>query len=149
MKVLVKLCLVLSVLVACSSWACSYDGQFNNPFTESYPGSLDVVIATQKALANNQIERPDRLDGLPGMQRVTWWLKLFVKNNREVLPDEGYIYLVDSHLWSKFTKAGKLEIHAPAPDDQHHVLVVSEYALSNLVSDHISYDRSKQLGIIE
>ncbi|MCG6359983.1 hypothetical protein K6U58_15565 [Vibrio fluvialis] len=32
------------------SWACSYDGQFSNPFAESYPGALDVAMATQDAL---------------------------------------------------------------------------------------------------
>ncbi len=149
MKVLTQILLILSVLGASPSWACSYDGQFINPFTESYPGSLDVVIATQKALANNQIVKPKNVEGAQGLQRAVWWLKLFVKNNQEVLPEEGYIYLADSHLWSKFTKMGKVEVHALAPQDNKHVLVISEYALSNLISKNISYEQSQQLGLVE
>ncbi|MDB1125594.1 hypothetical protein [Vibrio algarum] len=108
-----------------------------------------MVIATQKALADNQITKPKRVDGAQGLQRAAWWLKIFVKKNKEVLPEEGYIYLADSHLWSKFTKAGKVEIHSLAPKNQDHVLVISEYALSNLISDKISYVQSEQLGLIE
>ncbi|MCG6414401.1 hypothetical protein K6U63_12170, partial [Vibrio fluvialis] len=52
------------------SWACSYDGQFSNPFAESYPGALDVAMATQDALNTQTISVPTKLEGEKGLRRT-------------------------------------------------------------------------------
>lgn len=130
------------------SWACSYDGQFSNPFTESYPGSLDIAIATQEAIKQQQVQRPDSLTGTPGLQRASWWLNLMVKQYPNLSPN-SYIYLVDSQLWSKYEASGKLSIHVNPPDDGAHVLLVSEAALYNLVNHKLPLETAIELGVVK
>ncbi|WP_238322307.1 hypothetical protein [Vibrio mexicanus] len=67
------------ILMSSPSWACSYDGQFSNPFTESYPGALDVAIATQKAIRTSAISKPSELTGSKGLRRASWWISLMVE----------------------------------------------------------------------
>ena len=148
MKVLKSTLIAFLIIGATPSWACSYEGQVVNPFTESYPGSLDVVIATQKAVLNQHINKPEVLEGPQGLQRAVWWLKLFVKQNKQYLPQNGYIYLADSHLWSSFSESGELKVHSLMPENNERVLVTSEFALSNVISEKISYQQSQQLGMI-
>ncbi|MCG6401183.1 hypothetical protein [Vibrio fluvialis] len=76
------------------SWACSYDGQFSNPFAESYPGALDVAMATQDALNTQTISVPTKLEGEKGLRRVTWWLHLLVSQKKlRLLLQNPSIYL--------------------------------------------------------
>lgn len=141
------LILMLSALGTAPTWACSYDGQFNNPFTESYPGSLDVVIATQNAVTDDKILRPELVKGAAGLQRSVWWLKLFVQTHQDDLPDNVNIYLADSHLWSRVSERSKLETHTSAPEISGNVLVISEAALSNVIAKKITLEESLGMGI--
>ncbi|ELR67884.1 hypothetical protein C942_00192 [Photobacterium marinum] len=129
------------------SWACSYDGQFNNPFSESYPGSLDIAIATQQAIRAQSIERPQSLEGQKGLRRASWWLNLMVGLYPE-LPSDTYIYLVDSKLWSKYQSDKKLSVHVDAPDAGAQILLISEAALHNLVIKKITFNTAIELGLI-
>jgi len=129
--------------------ACSYDGQFNNPFTESFPGSLDIAMATQSALEDNQLNKVDKLDGTQGLRRVSWWLKLMAEQHADELESVAYIYLVDSHLWSKVNKGSQIEVHTvPESDNPSSVMLLSEAALYALVHNRIDFDSASQLGII-
>ena len=105
----------IAVLLSFSLWgaslplqACSYDGQFNNPFKESFPGALDIAIATQEAVSEKQLEHLQLLDGAQGLRRVSWWLTLMAKQNTTALESVSYIYLVDSHLWSKVSEGQRV-----------------------------------------
>ncbi|MGF1752754.1 hypothetical protein L4C33_04055 [Vibrio makurazakiensis] len=130
--------------------ACSYDGQFNNPFTESFPGSLDVAIATQSALEGNQLNQIEKLDGNKGLRRASWWLKLMVEQHADEFESVSYIYLVDSHLWSKVNQGNQIEIHStpPKPNNQSTVMLLSEAALYALVNDKTDFENAARLGIV-
>ncbi|MGF1691094.1 hypothetical protein [Photobacterium kagoshimensis] len=142
------LLLILSLLGASSAaWACSYDGQFNNPFAESYPGSLSIALATQRAISQQQITQTDKLEGQQGLRRASWWLQLFVKQIT-LLPNEVHIYLVDSQLWSKYQVGTPLKIHSDPPPNGEVVLMLSESALDNLVSKNISITQAMRMGLV-
>lgn len=130
--------------------ACSYDGQFNNPFKESYPGALDIAIATQDALSDESLEHIKVLEGAQGLRRASWWLTLMTKHNANDLESVSYIYLVDSHLWSKVSNGDQIEIHVPPnSDDASSVLLLSEAALQALVSQKVDLQSAIELGIAQ
>ncbi|WP_337917036.1 hypothetical protein [Vibrio cholerae] len=127
--------------------ACSYDGQFNNPFAESYPGSLDVALATREAIISKKINRPQKLSGVQGFARAQWWLSLLNRKWPAELDEISYIYLVDSQLWSQ-RQSGQFKIHVPAPDETQRVLLLSETALAALVENEISFEQANAMKII-
>lgn len=127
--------------------ACSYDGQFNNPFAESYPGSLDVALATREAIISKKINRPQKLSGVQGLARAQWWLNLLHRKWPAELDEVSYIYLVDSQLWSQ-RQSGQLKIHVPAPDDTQSVLLLSEAALAALIGNEINFEQANAMKII-
>ncbi|MGF1728903.1 hypothetical protein [Photobacterium kasasachensis] len=130
--------------------ACSYDGQFNNPFTESFPGSLDVAIATQEALEHRRLEAIEELEGQRGLRRASWWLKLMVKQHNNELESVAYIYLVDSHLWSRMTSDSSVDIHSsPTSRNQASVLLLSEATLSALIQNKVDFKSAIALGIMK
>ncbi|TFH90433.1 hypothetical protein [Vibrio ouci] len=144
------ICLLVAAFSAMASpisWACSYDGQFTNPFSESYPGSLDVAIATQQAIRGQLIEAPQRLKGGQGLRRASWWLNLMVERNPN-LPSGTYIYLVDSQLWSQYQPDQRLAIHVDAPNSAENVLLISEAALSSVISEKITLNKARDLGVV-
>ncbi|ANU36168.1 hypothetical protein VSVS05_01041 [Vibrio scophthalmi] len=127
--------------------ACSYDGQFINPFSESVPGSLDVAFATSSALNSQQLKRVETLNGQQGLRRASWWLQLMVKQHSDSLEAVQYIYLTDSHLWSRIEQGEKIEVHTSPADDAESVLLLSEAALFALVSDQLDMKTALNLGI--
>ncbi|NAW82157.1 hypothetical protein CAG69_08915 [Vibrio sp. V43_P6S15P86] len=147
MKLMLACITVLYLLASPFSWACSYDGQFSNPFAESYPGSLSVAIATQEALDSKSIVLPSQLDGGKGLRRVSWWLQLFTSRHSGSLKGLN-IYLIDSQLWSKLDNEGKLIIHTNAPSDRQKVLLLTETTLHNLVSEKLTLHEAKYLGLV-
>ncbi|CAM2861489.1 hypothetical protein [Vibrio rarus] len=143
------LSLVTVIGASLPAQACSYDGQFNNPFTESFPGSLDIAIATQHAIDNNHLTKIDKLEGKQGLRRTSWWLQLMAEQHADALESVAYIYLVDIHLWSKVNPGKPMEIHAtPQVENTTSVLLLSEAALYALVYNSVDFDRATQLGII-
>ncbi|MGC9404496.1 hypothetical protein [Vibrio genomosp. F10] len=146
----VLLSMVMSLGTSLPVQACSYDGQFNNPFTESFPGSLDIAIATQNALEENHVKQVDALDGKQGLRRVSWWLKLMAKQHSSALESVSYIYLVDSHLWSKVTQGNQLDIHSsPTSQAKLSVMLLSEAALNALIEDDLDLQGAIDLGIVQ
>ncbi|MGF1718544.1 hypothetical protein L4D20_00700 [Vibrio kyushuensis] len=130
--------------------ACSYDGQFNNPFTESFPGSLDIAIATQEALEHNHLQRIEALEGKQGLKRASWWLTLMAKDQKVDLESVTYIYLVDSHLWTKVTNGNRVEVHAtPSSATPSSVMLLSEAALQALVQDKVDLQTAVDLGVVQ
>ncbi|ELH0894952.1 hypothetical protein Q2Y23_002747 [Vibrio fluvialis] len=129
------------------SWACSYDGQFSNPFAESYPGALDVAMATQEALNTQTISVPTKLEGEKGLRRATWWLHLLVSQNSDALMD-SYIYLVDSQLWAHYDANSKLTVHSLPPEANQKVMQLTEIALHNIVSKKLSLKHAEKLGLV-
>lgn len=131
------------------SQACSYDGQFNNPFAESYPGSIDVAIATYDALDSQRFSAVSPLTGTPGLQRASWWLKLMADRHSAQLESVSYIYLVDSHLWSKLETDQSIKVHlAPSDAKPTSVLLLSEAALNALIQKQMDFAQALELGVI-
>lgn len=141
------LALVASLTASSLTWACSYDGQFSNPFTQSYPGSIEVAIATQHAVLGRQLANPEALPGNQGLRRVTWWLQL-IADQEPTLPEKAYIYLVDSHLWSQVTANSSIDIHVPEPTAAGQVFLMSEAALQAVVTNKLSLREAQALGVI-
>lgn len=126
---------------------CSYDGQFSNPFSESYPGALDVAIATQKAIRADAILKPSSLDGKKGLRRASWWINLLVERYPDQL-NGSYIYLVDSQLWSKYNVGTRVTIHVQAPGSAESVVLLSEATLNSLVNHNITLSKAIELGLV-
>lgn len=129
--------------------ACSYDGQPSNPFTESFPGALDIAFATSDALETKQIDVVDELEGTQGLVRVSWWLKLMLDQHANELESVSYIYLIDSHLWSQVDE-GAVNVHSsPVLGERVSILMLSEAALYALVHGKVDLAQALELGIVQ
>lgn len=142
------LLILVSLATSLPARACSYEGQFNNPFTESFPGSLDVAIATQQAIEDGLTPAPS-LQGQQGLRQASWWLKLLAKQWKSELGSETFVYLVDSHLWSEYKADYGMTVHTQAANTDQKVLLISEAALYHLVAKELSFTRAQQLGIAQ
>lgn len=150
MKKYVRTAITSSVIALASpvTWACSYDGLFTNPFSESYPGALDVSIATQLAIRSKSMQPLRSIEGQAGLRRAIWWLNLMTRNNLD-LPKGAYVYVVDRQLWSRISETGNsIEVHVSPPTDIVKVLQISEAALHNLISNQITIGRAHELGVL-
>lgn len=137
--------------VSLTAQACTYDGQFSNPFQESYPGALDVAIATYEAMGSEKIAGVTSLKGAPGLRRASWWLKLMGDKYANQLESISYIYLIDSHLWSKVDGNQSINVHS-GPNSEltsHSVLLLSEAALQALIQGQLSFDQALRLGVVQ
>ena len=143
-------CIASGVIALASptGWACSYDGLFTNPFSESYPGALDVSIATQLAVRSQSMQPLEAIDGEAGLRRASWWLNLMAKAHPD-LPKGSYVYVVDRQLWSRISETdNSIEVHVSPPTDNVKVLQISEAALHNLISNQITFDQARELGVL-
>ncbi|PFG56301.1 hypothetical protein ATG66_2630 [Vibrio sp. ES.051] len=143
-------CIASGIIASASptSWACSYDGLFTNPFSESYPGALDVSIATQLAVRSQSMQPLEIIDGEAGLRRASWWLNLMTKAHPD-LPKGSYVYVVDRQLWSRISETdNSIEVHVSPPTDNVKVLQISEAALHNLISNQITFDQARELGVL-
>ncbi|WP_159651053.1 hypothetical protein [Vibrio atypicus] len=130
--------------------ACTYDGQFRNPFSESYPGALDVAIATYEALDNHEIKTISTLEGTQGLRRASWWLQVLTEKHSNKIKPVSYVYLIDSHLWSQIDEEKRIAVHsAPVSDASHSVILLSEAALSALIHEQVSFEQAIDLGIVQ
>ncbi|TOE84726.1 hypothetical protein CGJ34_08235 [Vibrio parahaemolyticus] len=143
-------CIASGVIALASptSWACSYDGLFANPFSESYPGALDVSIATQLAIRSQSMKPLELIEGEAGLRRASWWLNLMLKKNPD-LPKGAYIYVVDRQLWSRISKTdNSIEVHVSPPSNSEQILQISEAALQSLIANQITIDQARELGVL-
>ncbi|EGQ7739681.1 hypothetical protein [Vibrio parahaemolyticus] len=144
-------CIASGVIALASptSWACSYDGLFANPFSESYPGALDVSIATQLAIRSQSMKPLELIEGEAGLRRASWWLNLMVKANPD-LSAGSYVYVVDRQLWSRISESDhSIEVHVSPTTESAQVLQISEAALHNLISEQITIDQARELGVVK
>ncbi|AVF62420.1 MULTISPECIES: hypothetical protein [Vibrio harveyi group] len=144
-------CIASGVIALASptSWACSYDGLFANPFSESYPGALDVSIATQLAIRSQSMKPLELIEGEAGLRRANWWLNLMVKANPD-LAAGSYVYVVDRQLWSRISESDhSIEVHVSPTTESAQVLQISEAALHNLISEQITIDQARELGVVK
>ncbi|MBV1841298.1 hypothetical protein [Photobacterium ganghwense] len=150
MKTLTAVLTIALLSGAGQTLACSYDGQMNNPFTQSYPGSLNIALATRAAIENGTLTPPESLRGQPGLRRASWWLNLLARELSEHYSADIYVYLVDSHLWSRVSPDLRHpQIHSdPAPTGSQ-VLLLSEATLYELVNNRLSLSQAVDIGIAQ
>ena len=138
---------VCSLSTSPISWACSYDGQFANPFSESYPGALDVALATQQALNAKTIPKLSKLEGEEGLRRASGWLQLLTEAYSTELKG-AYIYIVDNQLWSKMDSSDNLIIHSQPPESNETAFLLTEVTLHSIVSKQLSWKEAEKLGLV-
>ena len=54
--------------------ACGYDAIYPNPFEQSWPGSLDVAMATAAAISDRKLDPVPKITGPDGFSRSYQWL---------------------------------------------------------------------------
>lgn len=149
MPKLIRVVIIYFTLSVGPVWACTFDGVFNNPFVESYAGAFDVALATHNEVQKRTMIKPDKLDGQAGLRRASWLLTLFIQNQSRELTVGSYIYLVDRRLWSKIETDMKLMIHVDQPETSAPVLLMSEAALLNIVSNTIEFQSALDVGVVK
>ncbi len=134
-----------------SALACGYDGQYNNPFVQAYPGSLTLAMNTQRAIQEGTLVPLPVLSGQAGLGRVTVWLwQLRSKLDQAQLADSFSIYLIDSALWTRFEAAGgKVLVQSHrVPGDGEPVLLTSEATLAAMLRGEMSLAQARQHGLL-
>lgn len=74
---------------------------------------------------------------------------MFIQNQRRELTVGSYIYLVDRRLLSKIDTDMKLMIHVDQPETSAPVLLISEAALLNIVSNTIEFQSALDVGVVK
>lgn len=131
--------------------ACGYDAIYPNPFEQSWPGSLDIAIATATAVSSQDLAPVTKMVGPDGFNRSYQWLnQLKGVLKQDVLPGNVSILLVDSGLWSRVR--GKevllLQTHTKGPAKRDRVVLTSEAGIQALLSGQLSVAQAKQLGLL-
>jgi len=149
-----KIAMIFASLIISSIhpvFACSYDGQMNNPFVQGYPGSLQVALSTQKAIEQKQLAPLHSLTGQAGLTRATTWLEQLRKRLANAELQQNFsLYLLDSQLWTRFdVVAGNVLMQSHSiPSSDEAILISSETTLAALLNNQLDVTTAQQLGLI-
>ncbi len=128
----------LAALLAQPASACGYHGSVNNPFTFSYPGSVQLAVNTRQALDDQVLGALFPMPGSFALKRSAGWVeRLASQMGQHSENAEFHILVMNSGLWTSVTRQGGetvVSIHVERPDNPGAVLLVSEEALSALVN---------------
>lgn len=145
---------VLGAWASCclnTAFACSYDGQMNNPFVQGYPGSLRVALSTQHAFEKKQLAPLQTFAGQEGLARATAWLEQLRKRLENTELQHNFsLYLLDSQLWTRFdVVAGNVLMQSHiVPSSDEIILISTETTLAALLNGQIDISQAQQLGLI-
>lgn len=151
MRRTLRVCMTLLCLIPGMGQTCGYDALYPNPFEQSWPGTLDVAMATAAAVNDDRLARLPPLTGETGFTRSQAWLQA-LKNRFQQAGVRGgvSILLVDSGLWSRLR--GKesllLQLHTPGPHADDRVMLLSEAALDALLAGTLTIETAVQLGVV-
>lgn len=151
MRRTLRVCMTLLCLIPGMGQTCGYDALYPNPFEQSWPGALDVAMATAAAVNGDRLARLSPLTGEAGFTRSQAWLQA-LKNRFQQAGVRGgvSILLVDSGLWSRLR--GKesllLQLHTPGPHADDRVMLLSEAALDALLAGTLTIETAVQLGVV-
>jgi hypothetical protein len=131
--------------------ACGYDAIYPNPFEQSWPGSLDVAMATAAAISDRKLDPVPKITGPDGFSRSYQWLNQLKGSLKDgQLPGNVSILLVDSGLWSRVR--GKesllLQTHTEGPARQDRIMLTSEAGINALLSGQLSASQATELGLL-
>ncbi|MDO6525067.1 hypothetical protein Q4519_05150 [Motilimonas sp. 1_MG-2023] len=146
------LMLLMALTASPLSMACSYDGLFDNPFTESYQGSFALALATQAAIKQQKLPLPGPIDNKAGLNRVTWWLKQVKPALAAQYGQNLDVLIIDKKLWSQIrTKdnALQIEIHTEPNTAQSPTILLTEASLGALAQADLTLEQAQQLGVLK
>ncbi|WP_421181374.1 hypothetical protein [Aeromonas enteropelogenes] len=151
MRRTLRVCMTLLCLIPGMGQTCGYDALYPNPFEQSWPGTLDVAMATAAAVNDDRLTRLPPLTGEAGFTRSQAWLQALKSRFQQVGVRGGVsILLVDSGLWSRLR--GKesllLQLHTPGPHADDRVMLLSEAALDALLAGTLTIETAVQLGVV-
>mgnify|MGYP000688651385 CR=1 FL=1 len=131
--------------------ACGYDMAWDNPFQLSWPGSLDIAMATSAAISTDRLSPIPAIMGKEGFSRSYQWLNQLKGSLKDgQLPGNVSILLVDSGLWSRVR--GKesllLQTHTEGPVRQDRIMLTSEAGINALLSGQLSAAQATELGLL-
>ncbi|MCE2573452.1 hypothetical protein [Motilimonas eburnea] len=141
----------LLLLTALPALACSYDGQFNNPFNQAYNGSLRVALATNQAITNQKFIAAKPLTGPAGLQRAQWLLKQVIPQLNSLFPQPIDVLLIDKKLWAQVRieqEKPALTLHTASATGEYPVVLMSEATLIALSKKQITLGQASELGIL-
>ncbi|WP_421242780.1 hypothetical protein [Aeromonas enteropelogenes] len=151
MRRTLRVCMTLLCLIPGMGQTCGYDALYPNPFEQSWPGTLDVAMATAAAVNDDRLARLPPLTGEAGFTRSQAWLQALKSRFQQAGVRGGVsILLVDSGLWSRLR--GKesllLQLHTPGPHADDRVMLLSEAALDALLAGTLTIEEALQLGVV-
>lgn len=151
MRRTLRVCMTLLCLTPGMGQTCGYDALYPNPFEQSWPGTLDVAMATAAAVNDDRLARLPPLTGEAGFTRSQAWLQALKSRFQQAGVRGGVsILLVDSGLWSRLR--GKesllLQLHTPGPHADDRVMLLSEAALDALLAGTLTIETAVQLGVV-
>ncbi|XZG69705.1 hypothetical protein ACTSKR_13750 [Chitinibacteraceae bacterium HSL-7] len=140
-----------SALLLGHAQACSYDGLFDNPFTEAYPGSLRVSLATRSAVEHGLFRQPLPMQGKDALARANRWLDdLRQRLDGADIRQPIAVLLTDSGLWTRFDVSEGtvlMQSHRGAQADEG-ILLTSEAALAALLAGQIEFEDARRSGLV-
>ncbi|MFM5338375.1 hypothetical protein ACET97_17735 [Aeromonas enteropelogenes] len=151
MRRTLRVCMTLLCLIPGMGQTCGYDALYPNPFEQSWPGTLDVAMATAAAINDDRLTRLPPLIGEAGFTRSQAWLQALKSRFQQAGVRGGVsILLVDSGLWSRLR--GKesllLQLHTPGPHADDRVMLLSEAALDALLAGTLTIEEALRLGVV-
>lgn len=151
MRRTLRVCMTLLCLIPGMGQTCGYDALYPNPFEQSWPGTLDVAMATAAAVNDDRLARLPPLTGEAGFTRSQAWLQALKSRFQQAGVRGGVsILLVDSGLWSRLR--GKesllLQLHTSEPHADDRVMLLSEAALDALLAGTLTIEEALRLGVV-
>ena len=151
MRRTLRVCMTLLCLIPGMGQTCGYDALYPNPFEQSWPGTLDVAMATAAAVNDDRLARLPPLTGEAGFTRSQAWLQALKSRFQQAGVRGGVsILLVDSGLWSRLR--GKesllLQLHTAGPHPRDRMMLLSEAALDALLAGTLTIETAVQLGVV-
>lgn len=152
MRRTLRVCMTLLCLIPGMGQTCGYDALYPNPFEQSWPGTLDVAMATAAAVNDDRLTRLPPLTGEAGFARSQAWLQALKSRFQQVGVRGGVsILLVDSGLWSRLR--GKesllLQLHTAGPYPKDRMMLLSEAALDALLAGTLTIEEALRLGVVD
>lgn len=144
--------MVLLCLIPGMGQSCGYDALYPNPFEQSWPGTVNIAMATATAVSREQLPPLAALTGEAGFSRSQAWLQTLKSRLQQAGVGGGIsILLIDSGLWSRVR--GKesllLQLHTPGPHPTDRVMLLSEAAINAMLEGTLTIERALQLGVVE
>ena len=147
-----RACMVLLCFIPGMGQSCGYDALYPNPFEQSWPGTVNIAMATATAVSREQLPPLAALTGEAGFSRSQAWLQTLKSRLQQAGVGGGIsILLIDSGLWSRVR--GKesllLQLHTSGPNPKDRVMLLSEAAINAMLNGSLTIEQGLQLGIVE